>query len=112
MQLFIEVEDFDSFNSNDHVDDIYITISLAPSSSFTSRTVYTGDYGNSRIELSFRLQCDSSFYGNDCAMFCVARDGRRGHYTCGPNGEQLCLDGWSEPSSDCTTRKLRVQIDS
>ena len=103
MRLFIEVEDYDSFNSDDHVDDIYVTISLTPSSSFTSRTAYNGVHGNSRIELSFRVQCTTNFYGSNCATYCVARDDSGGHYSCGSNGEKLCLSGWSDPTTDCTT---------
>ena len=103
MRLFIEVEDYDSFNSDDHVDDVYVTITLTPSSSFTSRRAYTGIHGNSRIELSFRVQCSSDFYGSNCATYCVPRDDSVGHYSCGSNGEKICLSGWSEPASDCTT---------
>ena len=105
VKLFVEVNDKDLI-FDDHVDDVYVTISRTPSSVFTSRVTYTGIHGNSRIELSFRVQCDSNFYGSNCATFCVARDDSGGHYACGPNGERICLAGWSEPSSDCTTRKL------
>ena len=103
MRLFIEVEDYDSFNSDDHVDDIYAAISLTPSSSFTSRTAYNGVHGNSRIELSFRVQCKTNFYGSNCATYCVARDDSGGHYSCGSNGEKLCLSGWSDPTRNCIT---------
>ena len=105
VKLYIKVEDYDPLNSNDHVDDVYITISLMPNSTFTPRQHYVGIYGSSRIELSFRLQCSSNLYGNNCTTYCVARDDSEGHYSCGPNGEKLCLNGWSEPSSNCTVRK-------
>ena len=105
MRLYIEVEDNDVFY-DDHVDDIYVTISLTPSSSFTSRTAYSGVHGNSRIELSFRLQCGSNLYGNNCTTFCEARNDSEGHYSCGTSGQRICLSGWSGPSSDCITRKL------
>ena len=104
--MFIEVEDYDSFNADDHVDDVYVTITLAPSSSFTSRRAYNGIHGNSRIELSFRVQCTSNFYGSNCATYCVPRDDSGGHYSCGVNGQRICLSGWSGPSSGCITRKL------
>ena len=106
MKLLIEVEDHDSLTSNEHVDDIYVTISLTPSSSFTPRRAYTGVHSNSRIELSFRLRCAANFYGSNCATRCVPRDDSGGHYRCGSNGERVCLSGWSGPSSDCTTREL------
>ena len=110
MQLYIEVRDYDSFNSNDHVDDIYANISLTPNSSFTLITTYNGVYGNSKIELSYRLQCGSNFYGNSCTTFCMARDDSEGHYSCGPDGEKICLSGWSDPSTDCKTCKLYTSV--
>ena len=110
MRLFIEVEDYDSFNSDDHVDDVYVTITRTPSSSFSSRRAYTGVHGNSRIELSFRVQCAANFYGSNCATRCVPRDDSGGHYRCGSNGERICLSGWSGPSSGCTTREFKIRI--
>ena len=102
VRLFIEVEDADVF-FDDHVDDVYVTITRNPNSSFSSRQAYTGVHGNSRIELSFRVQCTANFYGSNCATHCVARDDSGGHYRCGSNGERICLSGWSELASDCTT---------
>ena len=100
--LFIEVEDNDPF-FDDHVDDVYATITQSPSSSFSSRQTYTGVHGNSRIELSFRIQCTANFYGSNCATHCVPKDDSGGHYGCGSNGERICLSGWSELARDCTT---------
>lgn len=105
VKLYIEVVDYDPYNSNDHIDNVYVTISLMPNSTFTPRRQYTGIYRNSRIELSLRLQCSSDLYGNNCTTFCVARNDSEGHYSCGLNGEKICLSGWSEPSSNCTVRK-------
>ena len=107
VELYIEVSDYDSFNSNDHVDDIYVTISLTPNATFTPRQVFIGNYGNSRIELSFRVQCSSNFYGNNCTTFCDDGDDPNGRqlYTCGSDGQKICLSGWSEPSRNCTVRK-------
>ena len=106
VSLFIKVEDYDLSNPDDHVDNVYATITLTPSSSFTSIRTYNGIYGNSRIELSFRLQCSSNFYGSDCATYCVPRDDSGGHYSCGTNGQRICLSGWSGPSNNCLTREL------
>ena len=109
--MFIEVEDYDSFNSDDHVDDVYATISLSPSSSFTARQAYNGIRGNSRIELSFKVQCKRNFHGSNCATYCVPRDDNGGHYSCGVNGQRICLSGWSGPSSGCKTRKFITGYD-
>ena len=101
--LFIQVVDYDPNNPDDHVDDIYVTITRSPSYSFSYRTTYTGVHDNSRVELSFRVQCDSNYYGSDCATYCIATDNSNGHYTCGTNGAKVCLSGWTNPSSSCTT---------
>ena len=104
VRLFIQVEDYDPLDDNDHVDDIYVTITLTPNSSFTGP--YDGINGNSMIVLSFGLQCTSNFYGSDCATYCVPRDNSEGHYSCGSDGERICLSGWSDPSENCTLCKL------
>ena len=110
VRLFIQVEDYDPFGPDDHVADIYVTITLTPNSSFSARRAYNARDTNrnpgSVIELSFRVQCASNFYGSDCATYCVARDDREGHFDCGPDGENLCLSGWSDPSRNCTICKL------
>ena len=110
VRLLIEVEDYDSFNSDDHVDDVYVTISTNPSSPFSSRRAYDGVHGNSRIELNFRVRCASNYYGSNCATYCLRRDDSGGHYACGSNGERICLSGWSDPSTDCTSRKSKVLV--
>ncbi len=102
VRLFIRVDDYDRFNANDHVNDIYVNITLTPSSSFTSTRAYNGINVISVMELSFRLQCTSNFYGSDCTTYCVARDDIEGHFDCGPDGEKICLSGWSDPSRNCT----------
>ena len=56
---------------------------------------YNGDHGNSRIQLSFRVQCEESFFGQNCTTFCQPTDDSTGHYTCGSNGERICLQGYS-----------------
>ena len=106
VRLFIQVEDYDPIGSNDHIDDVYVTIMLTPNSSFNSRTAYVGITENSRIELSFRLQCTNSFYGSNCTTFCMPRNDSEGRYECGPDGERICLSGWSDPSRNCTVCKL------
>ena len=103
-QLYVRVVDEDSGNSDDHVDDIYIDISLSVSSSFTTQTDFYGDHGNSRIRLAFRVRCNANYYGSDCATYCVNTDDSTGHYTCGPSGTKNCLSGWT--GTECNTRKF------
>ena len=110
VRLFIQVEDYDPIGSNDHIDDVYVTIMLTLNSSFNSRRAYIGITENSRIELSFRLQCTNSFYGSNCTTFCMSRNDSEGHYDCGPDGERICLSGWSDPSRNCTICKLQYAL--
>ena len=111
-QLYIEVFDYDPiFPPDDHVDDVYIVETLSPSSSFTSETWYTGVNGSSEIRLSFRVQCDATFYGSDCATYCVDTDVNGvGHYTCDFNGQKICLSGWTDANYNCLTRKKLKEI--
>ena len=106
-QLYVEVFDDDPnvpLFEDSHVDDIYVDSTLSTSPSFTAEQWYTGDH-DSRILLSFRVQCNANFYGSECAVYCVAQDDNGGHFTCSSSGEKLCLSGWSDPSGNCLTRK-------
>ena len=100
-QLYVKVRDVDSGNADDHVDDIYVDVSLSVASSFTTQTDFYGDHGNSRIRLSFRVRCSANYYGSDCATYCVNTDDSTGHYTCSASGMKNCLAGWT--GSDCNT---------
>ena len=104
VQFYIEVIDLDDLDRNDHVDDIYVDISAAPNAMFSQVMSYNGDHGNGRIELSFRVQCEASFFGENCTIFCQPTDDSTGHYTCGPNGERICLQGWLDAATNCLTR--------
>ena len=117
------------------VDAIYIEESLQPNGSFSTPQLYTGTYQRGTISLSFRVSCTENYYGPNCATFCepndnhicdedgniVCRDthyygtlcnvfceGRNdslGHYQCSRNGNKICLEGYQDPDTNCTTRK-------
>ena len=61
----MQVTDYDPID-DDHVDDIFIDMSLATSSSFTVPQTFVGTSNNARLELSFRVQCSPGFTGEDC----------------------------------------------
>lgn len=63
--LYVHVYDDDTTDP-DAVDDIFIEMSLATSSSFTAPQVFVGNFNNARLELSFRVQCSPGFAGEDC----------------------------------------------
>lgn len=50
---------------------------------------------NKKLDYSYRVVCDDSYYGVGCADLCKARDDIFGHYTCNPDGTKICMDGWS-----------------
>lgn len=52
------------------------------------------------LEYEYRMVCSAHYYGKDCDTLCRSRDDQFGHYTCGPNGEKLCLDGWVKDPSN------------
>lgn len=62
------------------------------------------------LDYEFRLVCSTHYYGSDCDTFCRPRDDQFGHYTCGPKGEKICLNGYEKdpnnPEGDyCTQGK-------
>ena len=87
-QLYISVVDED-VDIDDHVDDIFVDITLSPSTSFTPVQTFTGIYNNSMVELSFRVTC------------LVADTG-----TCEVDNPLTCEDGWTDPANGCRTREL------
>ena len=64
--LFVEVSDDDTFPPDDTVANIFVEQELLPSSSFTLPEFFTA--ANARLELSFRVQCNSGFTGPDCTQ--------------------------------------------
>ena len=117
------------------IDAIYIEKSLQPNGSFSTPQLYTGMYNKGTISLSFRVSCTENYYGPNCAAFCEPSDNRicdengnivcrdthyygtlcdvfcegrndsLGHYQCGQNGSKICLEGYQDPDTNCTTRK-------
>lgn len=61
-----------------------------------------------RLEYDYRMACSAHYYGADCDTLCRPRDDQFGHYTCGPQGEKVCLDGWqkdpTKPEGDYCTK--------
>ena len=110
LELFIQVRDLDG-SSHELIDNVFVAISQATSSTFSARAPFGGVYNKATMELSFRVRCATNYYGSDCAAMCQARDDSNGHYTCTLSGQKQCLPGWSEPSADCTTRKHVASIE-
>ncbi|KAG7253751.1 hypothetical protein CRUP_004613, partial [Coryphaenoides rupestris] len=74
-----------------------------------SQDVHFGE--QSELRYSYHVFCDEFYFGDGCAEYCRPRDDTLGHYTCGEEGNRICLDGWkgnycSEPicSADCSEK--------
>ena len=102
-QLYVNVQDIDP-QFHDLIADIFIDLILDPSESFNPVGTYGMRSGGS-ITLQFKVMCNADYYSLDCATFCVDTDDDTGHFNCSSTGEKLCLPGWSEPTTNCLTRK-------
>ena len=55
-----------------------------------------GHDGQNKLKYEFRLVCADEYYGTDCDILCKPRNDNFGHYTCGDQGEKVCLPGWEK----------------
>ncbi len=95
--------DADSPDSDDLVDRVIVNQWLGPSLYFSSVGAHRGYYGKVTLDLSFRVRCDTNYYGSDCSRFCVPEDSdTQGHFTCNTQGDRICAPGYS--GDDCLTR--------
>ena len=63
------------------------------------------------MAIEFKVTCSSDYYGSDCNTYCVSgNDSTMGYYTCGPNGERVCRQGWSIPTAGCLTREYNQDL--
>lgn len=51
-----------------------------------------------------RVQCADNYYNTTCTTFCRPRNDQFGHYTCGEQGNKVCLPGWQ--GANCEKGKL------
>uniref|UniRef100_A0A182SP08 Delta-like protein n=1 Tax=Anopheles maculatus TaxID=74869 RepID=A0A182SP08_9DIPT len=49
---------------------------------------------SARITYRVRVQCADNYYNTTCTTFCRPRNDQFGHYTCGKQGNKVCLPGW------------------
>ena len=90
------------------VDRFYIDEFLSPNQEITS--TYTGQdstHHDVNITLTLTVVCAENYYGADCSVFCKAKDDFTGHYTCDEDGEKVCLEGFTNPGSNCVQSKLK-----
>lgn len=54
------------------------------------------------IEFRFKLLCDENYFGRYCDVFCASRNDELGHFSCDQAGNIVCLDRFTNPSTNCT----------
>ncbi|XP_078419050.1 delta-like protein 4 [Cetorhinus maximus] len=57
-----------------------------------SHDVLRGDH--TQLHYSYRVVCSHHYYGDGCSDYCRPRNDTFGHYTCGQEGQRLCMVGW------------------
>ena len=62
----------------------------------------TGEHGVAQITVQMFYRCAINFYGSSCATYCQERDDEVGHYTCALDGSRQCLNGYTDPMTNCT----------
>ena len=106
-QLYIKAIEVDPPGFPDaHLDDIFINRALEVNTNFTGTERHNGTsvfMNRTIVDVRFRVMCQQDYYGADCATFCLAQsDSVNGHYTCNSYGSIQCLEGFKNPSNNCT----------
>jgi hypothetical protein len=107
IQLYIRIShipagsqlDFALPLSNPVIDEFYYDGSVAP---IVDTIPLTGEHGIAQIIIQMFYRCAMNFYGSSCAIHCQERDDDTGHYSCASDGSRLCLDGYTDPTTNCT----------
>ena len=92
-QLYIVIKEDDG----DLVTQLYIEEELEP----MEKTKYTHQ-GQVLLAAQFSVVCKENYFGLDCATFCEERGDELGHFTCDGEGNKVCLQGYKNPSTNCT----------
>lgn len=61
------------------------------------------------LKFALLVYCDPQYYGGDCSIKCVPTNKCDGHYTCDPQGNKVCLNGWR--GTDCTEQVPGSDVD-
>ena len=84
------------------IDNIFIELNLTANDPFIPLESFTGLLDQATIDLQFRIMCAFDYFGMDCNSFCVGKNNTDAHYSCGEDGEMVCLQGYQNESSNCT----------
>ena len=106
-QIAVRIFDEDVFD-DDLIDIVVFDRIIIPGSGWVGMENRQGVHNSATVSAEFRVDCNTNFYGSNCATFCVATDNSQGHYTCDSNGGRVCLSGWTNTNGgqNCLTRML------
>ena len=107
IQLYIRISHIPEGNqldfalplSNPVIDEFYYDGSVAP---INVVVPLTGEHGTAQIIIHMFYRCAVNFYGSSCATYCQERDDDTGHYSCASDGSRQCLNGYTDPMTNCT----------
>ena len=77
---------------------------VLPSNDFTQETIVTR---HNIMELGYRVRCLADYYGRNCSKYCRYTNSSEGHYYCDNYGNKRCLEGWTNPLTNCKTGTQR-----
>ena len=108
-QLLVQVNDNDSPLRDDLIDRVILDTNLAADSSIPAQN-YRGFYEVATMRMAVTVVCDTNFFGDNCTRHCEPRDDNSGHFMCDSNGNIVCLPGWTNTSTNCTTRMQYIHF--
>ena len=97
----IQVYDYYS-NKGVFIDSFTVNLTFITNIYYSSPVKYSGTFGVATITFAYRFYCAENYYGNKCDIYCQPTDSYLGHYYCDFDGQKLCIDGYSNPDSNCT----------
>ena len=81
--------------------------SFLPTNEYTEYTTYYGHHSSSvTIRLRLKLRCRGNWHGYDCNLKCVDENTDTAHLECALDGTHMCMEGWTDLSTQCTVRKF------
>ena len=101
--MLVRIVDVDDLGDDDLVDLVTFDRTMSPNNIWSGTITRTGFYGIATFQAEFRVDCAADFYGSDCTTMCVPRNDSTGHYSCSDTGDIVCLNGYTDPSTNCVT---------
>ncbi len=109
--LYVTVADIDEMEKN-LVTVFNVNLVTTPGSNFTDTDTLAGTQIGTNLQLKYRVLCLEDYFGPSCTTFCQETDSDEGHYTCDGSGNFACMEGYSDPSTNCTIGRTTTAMES